>query len=162
MQDAGRETRTGRLFRVPSRASRVPARYNRASMGVSVIIPCRNGERVVADAVRSALEQSRPPVEVIVVDDASTDATAETARRAGARALSTGHRRNAGGARNVGLEVAGGDVYAFLDADVVAPADWLARVEAIFQTHPQIVAVGGRVRNGRPGLFGDLDLFLNH
>jgi len=131
-------------------------------MRVSVIIPCRNGERIVGDAVRSALEQSEPPAEVFVVDDASTDATAEAARRAGARVLRTETRRNAGGARNIGIEAAAGDVYAFLDADVIAPRDWLERVRRAFQSDRDIVAVGGRVRNGRPGLFGDLDLYLNH
>jgi len=131
-------------------------------MRVSVIIPCRNGERIVGDAVQSALEQSEPPAEVFVVDDASTDATAEAARRAGARVLRTEARRNAGGARNIGIEAAGGDVYAFLDADVIAPRDWLARVRRVFQSDRDVVAVGGRVRNGRPGLWGDLDLYLNH
>jgi glycosyltransferase involved in cell wall biosynthesis len=131
-------------------------------MRVSVIIPCRNGERIVGDAVRSALEQSEPPAEVFVVDDASTDATAEAARRAGARVLRTEARRNAGGARNIGIEAAAGDVYAFLDADVIAPRDWLERVRRAFQSDRDIVAVGGRVRNGRPGLWGDLDLYLNH
>ncbi len=115
-------------------------------MRISIIIPCRNGERIVADAVRSALEQSERPLEVIVVDDASTDGTVETARGAGARVLTTAGRRNAGGARNVGLEAAAGDVYA----------------RAAFEFDPEIVAIGGRVRNGRPGLYGDLDLFLNH
>src|SRR5713101_1054873 len=89
-------------------------RYNRSPMRVSVIIPCRNGERVITDSIRSALEQSEPPLEVIVVDDASTVSTAQAARRAGARVLSTCDRRNAGGARNVGVEAAAGDVYAFL------------------------------------------------
>jgi len=131
-------------------------------MRVSVIIPCRNGERIVGDAVRSALEQSEPPAEVFVVDDASTDATAEAARRAGARVLRTETRRNAGGARNIGIEAAAGDIYAFLDADVIAPRDWLERVRRDFQSDRDIVAVGGRVRNGRPGLWGDLDLYLNH
>jgi glycosyltransferase involved in cell wall biosynthesis len=131
-------------------------------MRASVIIPCRNGERIVGDAVRSALEQIEPPLEVIVVDDASTDGTAEAARRAGARVLSTSARRNAGGARNAGIEAAGGDVFAFLDADVIAPPDWLAHARAAFDSDSSIVAVGGRVKSGRPGIFGDLDLFLNH
>jgi glycosyltransferase involved in cell wall biosynthesis len=56
-------------------------------MRASVIIPCRNGERIVAEAVRSALSQGEPPLEVIVVDDASTDATSQAARSAGARVL---------------------------------------------------------------------------
>jgi glycosyltransferase involved in cell wall biosynthesis len=131
-------------------------------MRASVIIPCRNGERIVAEAVRSALSQTEPPLEVLVVDDASTDRTAEVARAAGARVLRAQERRNAGGARNIGIEASCGDVLAFLDADVAAPSDWLARVRAAFRSDPGIVAVGGRVVNGRPGLFGDLDLYLNH
>ena len=131
-------------------------------MRASVIIPCRNGERIVGEAVRSALAQSEPPLEVIVVDDASTDGTREAARMAGAKVLRTEARRNAGGARNLGIESASGDVLAFLDADVGAPRDWLTRVRAAFERDPDVVAVGGSVRNGRPGLFGDLDLYLNH
>ena len=131
-------------------------------MRASVIIPCRNAERIVGDAVRSALSQTTPPLEVLVVDDASTDGSAEAARRAGARVIRSSRRRYAGGARNLGIEAAAGDVLAFLDADVVAPPDWLERVAAALASDPEIVAVGGRVRNGRPGLYGDLDLFLNH
>ncbi len=131
-------------------------------MRASVIIPCRNGERIVAEAVASALTQTEPPLEVLVVDDASTDGTAQAARAAGARVLRTEARRNAGGARNIGIEAATGDVLAFLDADVAAPPDWLARVRADLERDPGIVAVGGRVVSGRPGLFGDLDLYLNH
>jgi len=131
-------------------------------MRASVIIPCRNGEGIVAEAVRSAFSQAEPPLEVIVVDDASTDRTSDAARAAGARVLRTDQRRNAGGARNIGIEASSGDVLAFLDADVVAPADWLARVRAAFGNDPQVVAVGGSVVNGRPGVWGDLDLYLNH
>jgi glycosyltransferase involved in cell wall biosynthesis len=128
----------------------------------SIIIPCRNGAGVVGGAVCSALAQNEPPAEVLVVDDASTDGTSEIARAAGARVLRTETRRNAGGARNIGIGAASGDVLAFLDADVVAPPDWLARARAAFERDSGIVAVGGSVRNGRPGLWGDLDLYLNH
>lgn len=131
-------------------------------MKASVIIPCRNGERIVADAVRSALDQTEPPLEVIVIDDASTDRTAVVAAGAGARVIRTERRRNAGGARNLGIEAAAGDAYAFLDADVIAPRDWLARARAAFESDPSIAAVGGRVTSGRPGRYGDLDLYLNH
>ena len=116
----------------------------------------------MGEAVRSALEQSEASLEVIVVDDASTDGTSDAARAAGARVIRTAERRNAGGARNLGMQAASGDVLAFLDADVAAPPDWLERVRAAFERDPAIVAVGGAVRNGRPGLFGDLDLYLNH
>jgi glycosyltransferase involved in cell wall biosynthesis len=131
-------------------------------MLASVVIPCRNAARTVADSVRSALEQTEMPLEVLVVDDASTDSSAETARRAGARVIENRSRRNAGGARNAGIAAAKGDAFAFLDADAVAPPDWLERVRATFERDPDVVAVGGRIANGRPGRWGELDWFLNH
>jgi glycosyltransferase involved in cell wall biosynthesis len=131
-------------------------------MKASVIIPCQNGERLIADCVRSALSQTEPPLEVLVVDDASSDGTAAAAEKAGARVLKNARPRAAGGARNAGMEAARGEVFAFLDADVIAPTDWLARVREDFERFPDAVAVGGRVENGRPGMWGDLDLFLNH
>jgi glycosyltransferase involved in cell wall biosynthesis len=131
-------------------------------MRVSVIIPCRNAERTVVDAVRSALEQTDPPVEVLVVDDASTDGSAGAARRAGARVIQNSSRRNAGGARNAGITAARGDAFAFLDADASAPRDWLERARRAFESDRGIVAIGGRIANGRPGRWGELDWFLNH
>ena len=131
-------------------------------MRASVVIPCRNAARTVADSVRSALEQTEPPLEVLVVDDASTDGSAETARRAGARIVANRSRRNAGGARNAGMAAAKGDAFAFLDADAIAPRDWLERTRRTFEADPAVVAVGGRIANGRPGRWGELDWFLNH
>ena len=131
-------------------------------MRASVIIPCRNAERTVADAVRSAFEQTEPPTEVLVVDDASEDASADAARSAGARVIRNGRRRNAGGARNAGMDASLGDAFAFLDADAVAPPDWLERARRRFESDPGIAAVGARIANGRPGRYADLDWFLNH
>jgi glycosyltransferase involved in cell wall biosynthesis len=131
-------------------------------MRASVVIPCRNAERTVAGAVRSALEQTEPPFEILVVDDASTDGSADAARQAGARVIVNAQQRNAGGARNAGMEAAKGDVLAFLDADAVAPRDWLARARRAFESDPEIAGVGGRIANGRPGRWGELDWFLNH
>jgi glycosyltransferase involved in cell wall biosynthesis len=131
-------------------------------MHFSVVIPCRNAERTVGDAVRSALEQTEPPLEVIVVDDASDDGSGDAARRAGARVLRNSRRRNAGGSRNSGMEAARGDVFAFLDADAVARRDWLERARQTFQADAAVAGVGGRIANGRPGRWGELDWFLNH
>jgi glycosyltransferase involved in cell wall biosynthesis len=131
-------------------------------MRFSVVIPCRNAENTVADTVRSAFAQTEPPLEVLVVDDASTDSSADVARRAGARVVVNRTRRNAGGARNAGIAAAKGDAFAFLDADAVAPPDWLSRARAAFERDPAVVAVGGRIANGRPGRWGELDWFLNH
>jgi glycosyltransferase involved in cell wall biosynthesis len=131
-------------------------------MRTSVIIPCRDAERTVGDAVASALAQTEKPFEVLVVDDASADASAEVARGAGARVLTTAVRRNAGGARNAGIEATSGELLAFLDADAVAAPDWLARARRVLESDPRIAGVGGRIVNGRPGRFGELDYFLNH
>lgn len=131
-------------------------------MRASVIVPCLNASRTVADAVASAFAQSEPPAEVVVVDDASTDGSADAARQAGARVITNGKRRNAGGARNAGIEATRGDLLAFLDADAVAPKDWLERARSAFVNDPSIVGVGGRIANGRPGRYGELDYYLNH
>ena len=54
-------------------------------VAVSVVIPVRNGEHFLAEAIESVLGQSRPPLEVIVVDDGSSDSTSEVARAFGSR-----------------------------------------------------------------------------
>jgi len=83
---------------------------------VAVIIAVYNGERFLAEAIRSALAQTVAPFEIIVVDDGSTDGSAEIARRFDVRYY---YQPNAGvgAARNAGLEMATGSFVAFLDAD---------------------------------------------
>ncbi len=130
-------------------------------MRASVIIPCRNGARTVRDAVRSALRQSLPPAEVIVVDDGSSDGSAEAARDAGARVVASS-AGSAGGARNAGMSVASGDAYAFLDCDAAVSSNWLERAAVHFARDHRIFAVGARIANGRPGRYGELDYYLDH
>ena len=89
---------------------------------LSVVIPTWNRARLVRDAIRSALVQREGEVEVIVVDDASTDATAELLAREfdyPIRVLRLEHRRGPGGARNAGARLARGEFVAFLDSDDV-------------------------------------------
>ena len=131
-------------------------------MPVSVIIPCRNGANTVAAAVRSALAQSEPPLEVIVVDDQSADDTAAVAAKEGARVIRNETRRNAGGSRNGGMAVAKGDLIAFLDSDAVAGRDWLRLARETLERDPRIVGVGGRILNGRSSIYGKLDYYMNH
>jgi len=89
-------------------------------MNVSVLIAVYNGAAFLAQAIESALEQSRPPDEVLVVDDGSTDSSAEIAARYGSPVVVL--RQPHGGlpaARNHGIRQAQGDWIAFLDADDV-------------------------------------------
>ena len=85
----------------------------------SVIIPAYNAERTIADTLRSCLEQTYPPHEVIVVSDGSTDGTEAVVQGFGSSVicLRTGGNTGPAHARNIGLAAATGTHIAFLDAD---------------------------------------------
>jgi glycosyltransferase involved in cell wall biosynthesis len=85
---------------------------------LSAVIPVYNGEEYLAEAISSTLNQTRPPIECLVVDDGSTDATADVIRRFGGDVRHV--RQDQSGvssARNRGAELAHGDFVAFLDHD---------------------------------------------
>lgn len=84
---------------------------------VSVVVPALNRQGHIAAAVRSALAQQPQPGEVIVVDDGSTDGTADVAADAGARVLTNTEQRGSGGARNCGILQAREPLVALLDSD---------------------------------------------
>src|SRR5258708_2537473 len=90
-------------------------------MRVSVVVTAYNVGEVVAEAVDSALAQTRPAFEVIVVDDCSTDDTARVLDRYGDRIRRIALAANVGGLRAglTGLEAARGEIIAFLDGDDV-------------------------------------------
>jgi glycosyltransferase involved in cell wall biosynthesis len=110
---------------------------------ISVVIPTYNAAAVVVEAVESALVQTLPPAEVIVVDDGSTDDTPERLARFGppVRVI----RQPNGGvsaARNRGLAEAAGDLIAFLDADDVWHPDKLRRQAEAFARRPDLGLLG--------------------
>lgn len=88
------------------------------SKSVSVIIPTYNYGRFIADAIRSVLDQTYPPTEIIAVDDGSTDDTSDVVRSFG-DGVKYVHQSNTGvcAARNFGVETSTGELLAFLDAD---------------------------------------------
>ena len=97
---------------------------------VTVVIPAYNAGRYIAQAVRSALSQTWPALEVIVVDNGSTDETARVlAQMADARVhvLSAGAKIGPSAARNLGVRRARGQYIAFLDADDAWERDKIAR-----------------------------------
>ena len=106
---------------------------------VSVVIPAHNEASSIRETVRRVLQQGEN-VEVIVVDDASTDNTVEEARAAGARVLSLKEGGNPAAARNRGAEASTGDPIVFLDADCTPDDGWLA---AILAAHERGAAVVG-------------------
>ena len=96
---------------------------------VTVVIPTRNRRRQLSDALRSALSQTGPAVEVVVVDEASTDGTKELLDRLQDRRLTVRRHDRARGvaaARNSALDTARTEWIAFLDDDDVWAPDWLS------------------------------------
>jgi glycosyltransferase involved in cell wall biosynthesis len=92
---------------------------------ISVVVPAYNAERTLDTALAPlvGLLLDREIVELIVVDDGSTDATAWVAKEAGARVVPSGGRLGPAGARNVGAAAAKGNILWFVDADVVVHPD---------------------------------------
>ncbi len=113
---------------------------------VSVIIPCYNQARFLGDALASVAAQTQSAAEVIVVDDGSSDNTAEVARRyPGVRLV---RQRNAGlaAARNSGLRHATGDYLVFLDADDRLLSSALQIGATALEERPEHAFVFGGVR----------------
>jgi len=113
-------------------------------VNLSVIIPVYNGAATLPRCLAALHASTRAPDEIIVVDDASTDASAEVARELRARVIAlTGTPRGSACARNRGAEQARGDVLVFVDADVAVHTDTLARIEQALADHPHIAAIFG-------------------
>src|SRR5262245_42948125 len=111
---------------------------------LTAVIPTRNRARMVGEAVESALSQRNGEVEVIVVDDASTDDTVSVLERSFAsriRLLRLPRRHGAGAARNVGLRVADGEFVAFLDDDDLWLPGKLDAELRVFEQFPDAEAV---------------------
>lgn len=117
------------------------------NISVSCVIPVFNGERFLPEAIESVLAQGRSDIEIIVVDDGSTDGT----RQAAARFEQVVYIRqdNAGppSARNLGIRRACGDFVAFLDSDDL----WHAQKTAIqlerFEARPELAICTAHMQN---------------
>jgi glycosyltransferase involved in cell wall biosynthesis len=114
---------------------------------VSAIVPVFNGARYLEECLRSAVDQNLPPSEVIVVDDGSTDRSAEIAESFGPpvrciRQANTG----VAGARNRALSAATGEFIGFLDQDDLWPQGKLESQVAALRANPEVGIVSGRIR----------------
>ena len=112
-----------------------------ASPALSVIVPVRNGGQPLRRCLDALLGQRCGlEFEVIVVDDASTDASADEARARGFRVLRRQGQGGPGAARNEGAAAARAPVLVFCDADTVPRPHWLSRISATLE-RPDVVAV---------------------
>ena len=114
---------------------------------MTAAIPVRNGEAYLAEAIESVLGQSRAPEQVIVVDNDSTDRSAEIAHGYGSAVeVVFEPRHGIGPARNAALRAARGDYIAFLDADDLwEPAKTALQLSA-FEADPDLQLAFGYVR----------------
>lgn len=109
------------------------------------IIPCHNSELYLREALESALAQTYPDVEVIVVDDGSTDASGEIAQQFPVRSL---HQCNRGlsAARNKGIRESKGSCLVFLDADDRLKPGAIETGVRMLREHPECaLSVGDHV-----------------
>jgi glycosyltransferase involved in cell wall biosynthesis len=103
-------------------------------------------------ALRSICEQDAgAPFEVIVVDDASADATPDVARRHGARTLRLRSRSGPNAGRNAGAAAARADLIAYVDDDVRAGQGWLRALVEGAERHPDALVYGGPIRASLEG-----------
>lgn len=106
---------------------------------VSCVVPVFNGERYLAEALDSIIAQGDQNLEILVVDDGSTDGTANVVAGYGNTVIYI-HQSNAGPAvaRNTGIKAANGEFIAFLDADDTWVADKLERQLVRFDARPEL------------------------
>jgi glycosyltransferase involved in cell wall biosynthesis len=123
-----------------------PAEPRYASRSFSVIVCAYNEERFLSDCLQSLQRQTRPPDEIIVVNNASTDRTREIAAQIPGVRVIDESRKGLVRARDAGHRAARGEILVYLDADCRAPSGWLERVAHEFAAPRRPVAVTGPYR----------------
>jgi glycosyltransferase involved in cell wall biosynthesis len=119
---------------------------------VSVVIPAYNAERFIGEAIESVLTQTYGPVELIVVDDGSTDATAEVASSYPEARVIRQENTGPSAARNRGFEASVGELIAFHDSDDAMTPDKLEiQVSHLLASPEAMIVVGEQKLIVEPG-----------
>jgi 4,4'-diaponeurosporenoate glycosyltransferase len=145
----------------------LPSPDGRRSAGlrprISIIIPVRNEETTIPLLLADLMAQTVAIHEILCIDDASTDRTAETIHRFGMEPISAGMKPDGwigkSWACHVGAERATGDLFLFLDADVRLEPDAVEELMASYQTHGGVISIQPYHRVLR--MYEQLSLFFN-
>src|SRR5437764_650773 len=114
---------------------------------ISVVIPTYNRAALVTQAVESALAQTRPPHQIVVIDDGSTDSTPEAMARFGNKILYIQQKnQRVAAARNNGIRHATGDWVAFLDSDECWHRQKLEVQAGYIEKHPEVDVVAAHIK----------------
>lgn len=105
---------------------------NTARQSVSIVIPAYNEERHLRACLQAIAGQTVQPLEVVVVDNNSTDRTAQVAREFPFVRVVSERRQGRVFARNAGFNAATGDIVGRIDADIVLPPTWVEHVQAFY------------------------------
>jgi glycosyltransferase involved in cell wall biosynthesis len=131
---------------------------------LSVVIPVNNGGRDFERCLRGLRDSSWTDYELVVVDDGSTDGTADRAEASGARVLRHPTKLGPAAARNAGALAAEAPLIFFLDADVAVHPDAIARGMARFELDPDLAGLFGSYDDdpAAPGLVSRFRNLLHH
>ena len=119
----------------------------RMPQSAAVVIPCWNGRRWLDGCLECVLAQSRPPDEIIVVDNGSEDGSPDHVREhfPGVQVLELGRNTGFAGAANAGLRAAASDFVALVNTDVRLEPDWLERACAALDAAPKAASVATKM-----------------
>ncbi len=111
---------------------------------ISVIVCSYNGAARIKETLESLKNQSYPNLEVIVVDDGSTDRTSDVARQYDFKLIRLEKNLGLAAARNRGVKEAAGEIIAFTDDDCIAHKDWIKNLAEVYSAS-EVDGVGGRI-----------------
>ena len=134
--------------------------HSSTALTVSVIVPVYNGGEKFRLCLKSLMEASPPPTEIIVVADGDTDGSWQVAEAFEIQLLKLPTRGGPARARNVGARTAQGAILFFVDADVTVPLDAVSRVTMAFEREPHLAAVFGSY-DDEPGETNFLSQYRN-
>jgi glycosyltransferase involved in cell wall biosynthesis len=122
------------------------------SRTLSVVVCSYNGADRIGDCL-TAIAHQNLPVEVLVVDDGSTDGTSEVASSYGVTVIRHQTNRGISASRNTGLRQATGSIVAFCDDDCSPEEDWTQNIVAAWKSNPEATVIGGLVERMNAGSF---------
>lgn len=126
---------------------------------VSIVIPVHNGRELLETLLVSIASQTAAPLEIIVVDNASTDGAPDAARRAGARVIPMGRNTGFAAAVNRGIQESRGEAIALINSDVELDPIWLEHLWSALAKSPSSFAAGKILQHACPEILdGAYDL----